>query len=49
MSALGPYDEHLVRDFGSTYLALGLLLLFAAYRPDRLLAATFRPGPGLYG
>src|SRR4051812_35135964 len=37
VSALGPYDEHLVRDFGSTYLALGLLLVFAAFRLDRLL------------
>jgi hypothetical protein len=37
VSALGPYDEHLVRDFGGTYLALGLLLVFAAYKLDRLL------------
>jgi hypothetical protein len=37
VSALGPYDEHLVRDFGATYLALGLLLVVAAYHLDRLL------------
>jgi hypothetical protein len=37
ISALGPYQEHLVRDFGSLYLALGLLLGFAALALDRLL------------
>lgn len=30
ISALGPYNEHLIRDFGSLYLGLGLLLVFAA-------------------
>jgi hypothetical protein len=34
---LGPYDEHLVRDFGALYLAFGLLLGFAAVALDRLL------------
>jgi hypothetical protein len=29
VSALGPYDEHLVRDFGALYLALGGLLVWA--------------------
>jgi hypothetical protein len=29
VSALGPYNEHLVRDFGALYLGLGLLLVFA--------------------
>jgi hypothetical protein len=37
ISSLGAYQEHLVRDFGSLYLALGLLLLFAAVVLDRLL------------
>jgi hypothetical protein len=37
ISALGAYQEHLVRDFGSLYLALGLLLAFAAVVLDRLL------------
>jgi hypothetical protein len=37
ISALGPYQEHLVRDFGSLYLALGLLLAFCAVVLDRLL------------
>ncbi len=37
ISALGPYDEHLVRDFGATYLGLGLLLAVAAYLLDRLV------------
>jgi hypothetical protein len=37
ISSLGAFQEHLVRDFGSLYLALGLLLLFAAIVLDRLL------------
>jgi hypothetical protein len=37
ISGLGPYQEHLVRDFGSLYLALGLLFVFAAVVLDRLL------------
>jgi hypothetical protein len=37
ISALGAFDEHLVRDFGSLYLALGSLLVFAAVTLDRLL------------
>ena len=37
ISSLGPYDEHLVRDFGSLYLALGALLVFAAVVLDRVL------------
>jgi hypothetical protein len=37
ISGLGAYQEHLVRDFGSLYAALGLLLLFAAVVLDRLL------------
>ena len=28
-SALGPYNEHLVRDYGALNLALGVLLVFA--------------------
>ena len=37
ISSLGAYQEHLVRDFGSLYLALGLLLVFAGIVLDRLL------------
>jgi hypothetical protein len=37
ISALGPYDEHLVRDFGSLYLALGGLLVSAGVLLNRLL------------
>jgi hypothetical protein len=37
ISSLGAYQEHLVRDFGSLYLALGLLLVFSAVVLDRLL------------
>jgi hypothetical protein len=40
VSSLGPYDEHLVRDFGATYLGLGLLLLGAAYMLDRVLVVA---------
>jgi hypothetical protein len=35
--AFGPYNEHFVRDFGSLYLGLGLLLLFAAVSLSRPL------------
>ena len=31
----GPYDEHLVADVGSTFLALGVLLFLAAVWMDR--------------
>ncbi len=34
----GPYNEHLVRDVGAWSLALALVLLAAAWRPQRLLA-----------
>jgi hypothetical protein len=40
ISSLGAYQEHLVRDFGSLYLALGLLLLFAGIVLDRLLVQS---------
>ncbi len=30
VSALGPYNEHLVRDYAALNLALGVLLVFAA-------------------
>jgi hypothetical protein len=33
----GPYDEHLVTDVGSTFLALGVLLCLAAIWMDRRL------------
>ena len=38
----GPFDEHLVTDVGSTFLALGVLLVLAAVWMDRrvVLAAT---------
>jgi hypothetical protein len=37
VSALGPYNEHLVRDVGALNLALGALLAFAALLLDRRL------------
>jgi hypothetical protein len=40
ISTLGPYDEHLVRDFGSLYLGVGLLLAFAGVVLDRVLVQS---------
>ncbi len=37
VSALGPYNEHLMTDVGAALLALGLLVTFAAVLLDRLL------------
>src|SRR3712207_9286787 len=37
VSTLGPYDEHLVRDYGALNLALGILLAVAAVYLDRRL------------
>jgi hypothetical protein len=37
VSALGPYDEHLVRDVGALNLALGVLLAAAAILLERRL------------
>jgi len=33
----GPYNEHLLRDFGALNLALGVVLVFAVVRPQRRL------------
>jgi hypothetical protein len=40
VSALGPYDEHLVRDVGGLFLGLGTLLVIAAIRSGRELTLT---------
>jgi hypothetical protein len=40
VSAVGPYDEHLVRDVGASLLALGLLMLWTALAPR---ASVLRP------
>lgn len=41
VSSAGPYNEHLIRDVGGLYLALGVLTLWALLRPRRdLLAAV---------
>ena len=40
VSVLGAYDEHLVRDVGSLFLGLGLLLLIAAVRGQRSLSTV---------
>jgi hypothetical protein len=37
VSTLGPYDEHLVRDYGALNLALGILLVGAAVFLERRL------------
>ena len=38
VSTLGPYNEHLVRDYGVMNLALGVLLVSAAFFLERRLA-----------
>ena len=38
ISTLGPYNEHLVRDYGAMNLALGVLLVSAASSPERRLS-----------
>ena len=38
VSTLGPYNEHLVRDYGAMNLALGVLLVSAAISPERRLS-----------
>jgi hypothetical protein len=40
VSAVGPYDEHLVRDVGAALLALGLLMIWSAAAPR---AGLLRP------
>ncbi len=37
VSTLGPYNEHLVRDYGALNLALGILLVAAAIFPEQRL------------
>ena len=38
VSTLGPYNEHLVRDYGALNLALGMLLVATAVLVERRLA-----------
>ena len=40
MSALGAYDEHLVRDVGALFVGLGVLMIVAAVRGRRSLTLT---------
>ena len=40
VSSAGPYNEHLIRDVGGLYLALGVLTLWAVLRPRRDLMAA---------
>ena len=35
VAALGPYNEHLVRDVGALFIAISVVLLFVASRPER--------------
>ncbi|MBO9524437.1 MAG: DUF4345 family protein [Nocardioidaceae bacterium] len=39
VSLAGPYNEHLVRDVGGLYLALGLVTVWAIARPAFLVTA----------
>src|SRR4029079_10281663 len=40
VSADGPYNEHLVRDVGTLYLALAAVMVAALVRPTRYLVAV---------
>jgi hypothetical protein len=40
VAALGAYDEHLVRDVGTLFLGLGVLLIVAAVRGQRSLSVV---------
>lgn len=40
VDALLPYNEHLVRDYGASFIALSALALAAAWRADRLLVTV---------
>jgi hypothetical protein len=40
VSAIGPYDEHLVRDFGEALVAIAVLLWIAAAVLERRLVLT---------
>lgn len=40
VSALGPYDEHLVRDVGALFVGLGVLMILAAARGRRSLTVA---------
>jgi hypothetical protein len=37
ISATGPFNRHLVEDYGSSLLAFAVLALWAAFRPNRSL------------
>jgi len=37
VSSLPPFNEHLVRDYGASFLAISVLALIAAYLADRRL------------
>ena len=40
VATLGAYDEHLVRDVGSLFLGLGVLMMIAAVRSERTLSTV---------
>lgn len=44
VSLFPPYNEHLFRDFGALNLALAVVLIFAAVRPDRRLVQAALAG-----
>ena len=44
----GPFNEHLVRDFGATNLALAVLLAVAIWKGSRLLVGTAAAAYGVY-
>jgi hypothetical protein len=49
VSSFGPYNEHLLRDFGAMNVALAVLALVAAVRLDRLLVLAASGAWFLFG
>jgi hypothetical protein len=49
VSAVGPYDEHLVRDVGAALLAFGLLMVWTAAEPRAELLRPASASVMLFG
>lgn len=49
VAAFGPYNEHLLRDFGAMNVALGVLAAVAVVRPRRLLVRAAAGAWFLFG
>ena len=44
VALLPPYNEHLVSDVGGLYLGFGVILVWAAWRPERTLVLAASTG-----